>query len=207
MLKPETMNELLDTLPDLAVQYGLNLLGAIATLLVGYLLTQLVTRLVKRLLRRANVEATLVSFVSHLLYYLLLIFVIAAALNTLGIATASLVAVLGAAGLAIGLALQGSLANFAAGVLIVIFRPYKVGDFVAISGETGYVRRVEMLYTTLTTVDNKAVIVPNAAATNSTIVNFSANDHIRLDIVLVSVTGMTSAKRSKLSWMSWRNIL
>ncbi|MCB0000601.1 MAG: mechanosensitive ion channel, partial [Anaerolineales bacterium] len=175
--------EFWNTIVDLAVRYGLSVLGAAATLVIGYVLARLLTGLVKRLLERAKVEATLVSFATHLLYYFLLIFVAVAALNTLGVQTASLVAVLGAAGLAIGLALQGSLANFAAGVLIILFRPYKVGDFVKLNDETGYVSAVEILYTTLTTLDNKAVIVPNAAATGSTIVNYSANNHIRLDII------------------------
>lgn len=177
------MTELWNTITDLAVRYGLSILGAAATLVIGYVLARMITALAKRLLERARVEATLVSFATHLLYYFLLIFVGVAALNTLGVATASLVAVLGAAGLAVGLALQGSLANFAAGVLIILFRPYKVGDFVKLNDETGYVAAVEMLYTTLTTLDNKAVIVPNAAATGSTIINYSANNCIRLDII------------------------
>lgn len=177
------MNELWNTITDLAVRYGLSILGAAATLVIGYLLARAMTALVKRLLDRARVEATLVSFATHLLYYFLLIFVGVAALNTLGVATASLVAVLGAAGLAVGLALQGSLANFAAGVLIILFRPYKVGDFVELNDETGYVAAVEMLYTTLRTLDNKAVIVPNAAATSNTIINYSANNCVRIDLI------------------------
>jgi len=172
-----------NTFVDLVVRYGLNLLGAIVTVVVGYLLARLLTALVKRLLERGKVEATVVSFTTHLLYYFLLIFVGVAALTRLGVATASLVAVLGAAGLAIGLALQGSLANFAAGVLIIVFRPYKVGDFVKISGESGYVVAVEILYTTLRTLDNRAVIIPNAAAIGDTLVNYSANDSVRLDLI------------------------
>ena len=177
------MSDLWNTVVDLVVRYGLNLLGAIITAVVGYLLARLLTSLVKRLLERAKVEATVVSFTTHLLYYFLLIFVVVAALARLGVATASLVAVLGAAGLAIGLALQGSLANFAAGVLIILFRPYKVGDFVKISGESGYVTAVEILYTTLRTLDNRAVIIPNAAAIGSTLVNYSANASVRLDLI------------------------
>jgi small conductance mechanosensitive channel len=177
------MRELLDIITDLAVRYGLSILGAMAILVFGYVLARLITALVKRLLEQASIEATLVSFTTHLLYYFLLLFVGVAALNTLGIATASLVAVLGAAGLAVGLALQGSLSNFAAGVLIIIFRPYKVGDFVELDGKTGYVAAVEILYTILRTLDNKAVIVPNAAATGNIIVNYSANDYIRLDLI------------------------
>ncbi|MBP8000403.1 MAG: mechanosensitive ion channel [Chloroflexi bacterium] len=177
------MKAFLDTLTDLTLRYGLSIVGAFITAIVGYLLSRFITALVKGILERARVDATLVSFATHLLYYFLLIFTAVAALNRLGIATASLVAVLGAAGLAVGLALQGSLSNFAAGVLIILFRPYKVGDFVKMKGETGYVVAVEMLFTTLRTLDNRAVIIPNAAATGDTIINYSANDLVRLDLI------------------------
>ncbi len=144
------------------VVYGLKVLAAIAVLIIGRLVAKLVQKIIEKIMGRGRQEQTLISFVSHLVYAVMMAFVIIAALGQLGIQTASFVAVLGAAGLAIGLALQGSLANFAAGVLMIIFKPFKVGDYIEGGGVAGVVEEIQIFTTQLTTPDNKQVIVPNA---------------------------------------------
>jgi small conductance mechanosensitive channel len=136
------------------------------------------------MMTKAEVDDTLISFVGNLTYIALLVFVIIAAINQLGIQTTSFIAVIGAAGLAIGLALQGSLANFAAGVLMIIFRPFKVGDFVEAAGVAGVVEAVQIFTTQLKTPDNKTIIIPNASVTGGSITNFSAKDTRRVDMVI-----------------------
>ena len=131
---------------------------------------------------KSNVDETLVSFVGNLTYVALLTFVVIAAINQLGIQTTSFIAVIGAAGLAIGLALQGSLANFAAGVLLIIFRPFKAGDFIDGAGVAGTVEEIQIFTTHLKTPDNKSIIVPNAKLTGDNITNFSAKDTRRVDM-------------------------
>jgi small conductance mechanosensitive channel len=138
----------------------------------------------RKVMEQQDVDKTLISFVSNFVSMVLLIFVIIAAISALGIQTTSFIAILGAAGLAIGLALQGSLSNFAAGVLIVLFRPYKVGDWIEAAGVSGSVEEVQMLTTVLKTGDNKQVIVPNSQIMNSIITNYSANDKRRVDMTV-----------------------
>jgi small conductance mechanosensitive channel len=129
------------------------------------------------------VDETLVSFIVNLTYIVLMTFIIIAALGQLGVQTASFVAVLGAAGLAVGLALQGSLANFAAGVLMIIFKPFKVGDFIEAGGTSGVVEEIGIFTTELKSPDNKKVIIPNAKVTGDNIVNYTAKDKRRVDII------------------------
>jgi small conductance mechanosensitive channel len=131
-----------------------------------------------------NVDPTIAGFVGHLTYILLLIFFVVAAVGQLGIQTTSFIAVLGAAGLAIGLALQGSLANFAAGFLMIIFRPFKVGDYIEGAGTAGTVEQIQIFTTLLKTPDNKAVIIPNAKLTGDNIVNYSTKGARRMDMVV-----------------------
>jgi small conductance mechanosensitive channel len=131
-----------------------------------------------------EVDKILETFFCNLVYWVLMIFVIIAAINQIGVQTTSLIAVMGAAGLAIGLALQGSLANFAAGVLIVMFRPYRVGDFVEAAGIAGVVQQVQILTTVLKTGDNKQIVVPNGQIMGSIITNYSANDTRRVDMTI-----------------------
>jgi len=140
-------------------------------------------KLIKRVMIKSNVDATLVSFVRNLSYIALLAFVVIAALNQLGIQTASFIAVIGAAGLAIGLALQGSLGNFASGVLMIIFKPFKVGDYIEGGGTAGVVEKIEIFTTQLKTPDNKTVIVPNAKVTGDNIVNYTVKGTRRVDFV------------------------
>lgn len=136
------------------------------------------------MMTKSKVEETLISFVGNLTYIALLIFVIIAALNQLGFQTTSFIAIIGAAGLAIGLALQGSLANFAAGVLMIIFRPFKVGDCIEAAGVAGVVEEIEIFTTQLRSPDNKTIIIPNASVTGGSITNYSAKDIRRVDMVI-----------------------
>ncbi len=144
----------------------------------------MVTKGLRNLLQSQEVDKILESFVCNLVYWALMTFVIIAAINQIGVQTTSLIAVMGAAGLAIGLALQGSLANFAAGVLIVMFRPYRVGDFVEAAGISGVVLQVQILTTILKTGDNKQIVVPNGQIMGSIITNYSANDTRRVDMTV-----------------------
>ena len=166
------------------VSFGIKIIAAIAIFYVGRLIAKVVTNGVRKLMVAQEVDKILQSFVSNLVYALLMIFVIIAAINQLGVQTTSLIAIMGAAGLAVGLALQGSLANFASGVLIVMFRPYKVGDFVEAAGIAGSVVQVQILTTVLKTGDNKQIIVPNGQIMSSIITNFSANDTRRVELTI-----------------------
>ena len=166
------------------LDFAINLVTAIVIFYVGRLVVRILTRGMRKVLEAQNVDKTLVTFVSNLTSMVLLTVVIIAAVGALGVQTTSFIAILGAAGLAIGLALQGSLSNFAAGVLIVLFRPYKVGDWIEAAGISGSVEEVQILTTVLKTGDNKQVIVPNAQIMNSIITNYSANDTRRVDMVV-----------------------
>jgi len=168
---------------NLVVTYGMNILWAIVILLIGWWVAKLLTRFLRRALQKAEVDTSLVGFLGNLTYWAVLIFAIMAALARLGVQTTSIIAVLGAASLAVGLALQGSLANFAAGVLILLFKPYKVGDYVEIAGAAGTVTEVQIFNTIMLTPDQKTVIVPNAQATGGNIVNYSTKGTRRLDMV------------------------
>jgi small conductance mechanosensitive channel len=134
-------------------------------------------------MKRAAVDETLTRFIVKLTKIALLTFVIIAALGTLGVQTASFVAIIGAAGLAVGFALQGSLSNFASGVMLIIFRPLKVGDFVEAGGSTGVIEEISIFNTILTTIDNKKVIIPNSQITAGSIINYSAKEERRVDLV------------------------
>lgn len=177
---------LLRQLSTYLATYGIySVLAAIIMVVVGRWLAAAISRLLGRGLTRARVDQTLTAFVTHLSYNLLLIFVLIMALGRLGIDTTSLVAMLGAAGLAIGLALQGSLSNFAAGVLLVLFRPFKVGDFIEAGGASGTVQDIQILYTVLHTADNLQVTIPNDLITKGKITNYSANTTRRVDLTVV----------------------
>ena len=177
-------NEVIAMLKTTGVEFAINLVTAIAIFYFGRMVVGLLMRGLKKMMQAQDVDVTLQTFVGNLVRMVLLIFVIIAAISALGIQTTSFIAILGAAGLAIGLALQGSLSNFASGVLIVLFRPYKVGDFVEAAGISGVVEEVQILTTVLKTGDNKKVIVPNGQIMDSVITNFSANERRRVDMVV-----------------------
>ena len=178
-----SIEKIFTTLMELVVLYGVKVLAALAILLIGWIAAKVTRAIISRLLEKANIEGTLVSFVCRLSYVGLMAFVIIAALGQIGVQTTSLIAVLGAAGLAIGLALQGSLANFAAGVLMIIFKPFKKGDFVEGAGVAGVVEEIGIFTTELKSPDNKKIIVPNGKMTGENIVNYTANEMRRIDIV------------------------
>lgn len=176
--------ELSETIQTTGVELAINLVAAIVIFLVGRMVARLLTRGLRGLMQRQKADPILESFVCNLVYWALMAFVIIAAITKLGIQTASLIALIGAAGLAVGLAMQGSLANFAAGVLIVMFRPYRVGDWIEAAGISGGVEEVQILTTTLKTADNKRITVPNGQIMDSIITNYSANDTRRVDMVI-----------------------
>lgn len=169
---------------ELVTRWGLRLLAAVLLLLVGRLAAGWVRRVVREVLARADVDETLVPFVAGLGYWLTLAVVLVAVLGLVGIQTASLLAVLGAAGLAVGLALQGSLSNFSSGVMLLVFRPFSVGDFIDAAGTAGTVEAIGLFSTTLNTPDNVKIIVPNSVVYGQTIKNFAANDTRRNDMVV-----------------------
>ncbi len=166
-----------------ASEYGLKILAALLIFVIGKWAVKKLTALTKTVMEKANVDKTLVEFAESLVYFVLLMVVILAALNTLGINTTSFIAIFGAAGLAIGLALQGSLANVGAAVLIIIFRPFKVGDFVEAGGATGTVEDVNLFSTIIAPLDNRTIIVPNAAIVGGNIINYSMKPERRVDHV------------------------
>jgi len=170
-------------LNDYVVPWGINIGMAILIFIIGRMVVSAVVGVMKKLMLRAKVDEMLVGFVGSIVRWLLLLFVIVAALDQLGVDTTSMVAILGAAGLAIGLSLQSSLGNFAAGVMLIVFRPFQKGDFVDIAGTTGSVEAIGIFTTTLVTPDNKVTIVPNGAIYGSAITNFSARDTRRVDMV------------------------
>ena len=176
--------KLFGELQSTGVDFGLNLLAAIVIFYVGRLVARMLTKGVRKVMESQEVDPILVSFVTSLVQWGLMAFVIIAAITKIGVQTASLVALIGAAGLAVGLALQGSLANFAAGVLIVLFRPYRVGDYVEAAGVAGSVVQVQVLTTILRTPDNKEIIIPNGQIMSSIITNYNANETRRLDLII-----------------------
>lgn len=180
----ENLEGLLRQAPDLIMTYGLKILFAIIIFFVGKYFASLTQKLVGKLLNSRKVDSTVVSFVANLAWAIVFVFTIIATLGQIGVQTASLVAVIGAAGLAVGLALQGSLANFASGVLMVLFRPCRVGDYIEAAGIAGTVDEITIFSTKLRTPDNKVIVAPNSAIMNGTITNYSASENRRIDFLI-----------------------
>ena len=176
-------SNLLAKVYELLTVYGMRVIAAIVIFIVGRWVAKGVAKLIRRVMSKSGTDETLVKFVGSMAYIALLAFVIIAALNQLGIQTTSFIAVLGAAGLAIGLALQGSLGNFAAGILMIIFKPFKVGDFIEGAGTAGVVEEIQIFTTQLKTPDNKTIIVPNAKMTGDNITNYTVKGTRRVDFV------------------------
>jgi small conductance mechanosensitive channel len=164
--------------------YGIKIIGAIIILILGRIAAGIGRKFVKKVLEKSKTDPAVVSFVGSMIYFLILIFAVLAALAKFGIQTASFVAILGAAGFAIGFALQGSLANFAAGVLILVLRPFKVGNFIDGAGVAGTVKEIQLFTTILATPDNIKIMVPNGKLFGDTIKNFSGFDTRRVDLVI-----------------------
>lgn len=174
----------INSLVPLVIEWGLKVIGAIVVLIIGRMIAGGIRSGVRKAMTKREVDATLIPFVSSLVYYLVMAVVVIAVLSLFGIQTTSLVAVLGAAGLAVGLALQGTLSNFAAGVMLLIFRPFKVGDFVEAGGTTGVVVAVKIFSTVIKTGDNVLITVPNAQIWGGTIANYNGFDTRRIDLVI-----------------------
>lgn len=175
--------EQIDTVTAYVTEYGLKVVIALLVFIIGKWIAAFVRKASRRGMEKANVDPVLVGFLSNIVFYLLMIAVIISAVSQLGIKTTSFVAVLGAAGLAVGLAMQGSLSNFASGVLIILFRPFKVGDFVEAGGVTGVIDEIGILVTEMHTPDNRGIIVPNSQIMSAEIVNYNARETRRCDMV------------------------
>ena len=169
---------------DIGLDLGIKVATALAIFFIGKFAVHLVVSAIARLMQKQEVDKTLETFICNLVRTALMIVVIIAAIGAVGIQTTSFIAIFGAAGLAVGLALQGSLSNFASGVLIVLFRPYRVGDWIEAAGISGGVEQVQILTTILKTGDNKQIIVPNSQIMSSIITNYSANPTRRVDMVI-----------------------
>jgi small conductance mechanosensitive channel len=176
-------SNVVDRIVETVAQYGLNIIAAIVILVVGLWLAKKVKTLFVAALNKKEIDPTLVGFFAGLLHGAVVIFVAIAAISKLGVQTTSFIAVVGAAGLAVGLALQGSLSNFASGVLLIMFKPFVAGNFIKVGGELGSVVQVGILTTELNSPDNVRIIMPNSAIMNSPITNFSYNDTRRVDMV------------------------
>ena len=177
------METLLDRAKELVANYGPSVLAAVVTFIIGWIVAKVLTGVLRRVMVRSRVDDTLTSFCTNMLYMALMTLVVISAVAKLGVATTSFVAVIGAAGLAIGFALQGTLGNFAAGVMLIIFRPFKAGDYVEAAGTSGTVEELQVFATTLKTPDNKTITIPNAGITSGNIVNYSTKPIRRVDMV------------------------
>jgi small conductance mechanosensitive channel len=167
-----------------ATPYLVNLLIAIAILVVGKLVAVSIRSLIKKVMTARKIDGTIIGFVAGLVYAIIMVGVVLAALQRIGVQTTSFVAIIGAAGLAIGLALQGSLANFAAGFMLILFKPFKVGNFIEAGGTAGIVEEIDIFTTTLRTPDNRVIIVPNNSITSGAITNVNARDTRRVDLTV-----------------------
>jgi small conductance mechanosensitive channel len=169
---------------ELLIKYAVNITAAMLTLIIGFMAVGMLTGGMNRVMKARKIDNTISDFVTSMLKYGLLAFVIIAALSRVGVQTASFVAIVGAAGLAVGLALQGSLSNFAAGVLLIGFRFFKAGDYVEAGGTAGTVQSVQIFTTILMTPDNRMIVVPNSKILNDNIINYSKEKTRRLDLVI-----------------------
>lgn len=173
-----------DKVLELVQNYGLPLVWAIIIFIVGRIVARIISNTVAKMMTKGKVDETLVKFAKNMIYIALMVFVILAALGKLGIETTSFAAIIAAAGLAIGLSLQGTLGNFASGVMLILFRPFKVGDFVEAGGVSGVVEEIQIFSTKMKSGDNKEITVPNGQIVGSTITNYSAKETRRVDLVI-----------------------
>ena len=180
LLSEENMGQLMTFI----AVYGVKIVVALAIFIIGKWIAKKVTGFIGARITASNVDVTVSKFVENILYYIAMVVILIAVLGQLGVQTASFVAIIGAAGLAVGLALQGSLASFAAGVLLILFRPIKAGDFVEVAGVAGVIQEIAIFSTTLTTGDNKTIIIANASVMGSNIINYSTQATRRVDMVV-----------------------
>ncbi|WP_298418947.1 mechanosensitive ion channel domain-containing protein [uncultured Kordia sp.] len=179
-----TEKDWITQLKDIVIDYAPKIVAALVILIVGLFVINMIVRLAKRIMKKRGIDATLQKFLGNLLSWTLKILLFVVVASKLGVETTSFAAVIGAAGLAIGLALQGSLSNFAGGVLIMIFKPYKIGDLIEAQGVLGVVKEIQIFTTHLNTPTNKLAILPNGAVSNGNIVNYSAEGKLRVDHVI-----------------------
>lgn len=177
------IESIVEKLLEAVTSYGPNLVGAALILVLGWLAAKILTRVMRRALRRGSVDEILVQFLGSVVHVGAMVLVVIAALGRLGVNTTSFAAVIAAAGLAIGLAFQGSLSNLAAGVLLILFRPFRAGDYVEAGGVSGTVQEIQIFVTVLHTPDNRRIVVPNADITSAPITNYSYNETRRVDMV------------------------
>ena len=177
-------SKMIDQAPELIVNYGTQIFMALVIFIIGKWIVRLVANGLRKAMDKKEVDPTISKFVGSIVYTTLLAFIIIAALGQLGIQTASFVAIIGAAGLAVGFALQGSLSNFASGVLLILFRPIRTGDFVEAAGEAGVVEEVGIFSTIMKTGDNKTIIIPNSNVMSGNITNYSLKPTRRIDMVI-----------------------
>lgn len=178
------INQILETVTVWFTTYSIKIVAAILIFIIGKWLCRRITNLLTKIMEKNNIDVTLVKFLSSIVYYTLFIVVMIAVAGQLGINTTSFLTIIGAAGLAIALALKDSLANFASGVMLIMFRPIKIGDFVDVGGVTGTVQSIDIFNTTIHSPDNQKHIVPNASITSGVITNVTANDTRRVDLVI-----------------------
>jgi small conductance mechanosensitive channel len=176
------INQILETITVWFTTYSIKIVAAILIFIIGKWLSRRITNLLTKIMEKNNIDVTLVKFLSSIVYYTLFIVVMIAVAGQLGINTTSFLTIIGAAGLAIGLALKDSLSNLASGVMLIMFRPIKIGDFVDAGGVTGTVQSIDIFNTTIYSIDNKKHIVPNALITGDVITNVTANDTRRVDL-------------------------
>ena len=181
---------------ELVLEYSPKFVVAVVILLVGLWATSFITKASKKVMLVRNVEVTLSTFIGNLIFWTLRILLFVTVISKLGIETSSFVAVLGAAGLAIGLSLQGSLSNFAGGILIILFKPFKIGDFIEAQSVLGTVKDIKIFSTVITSPDNKQIVIPNAALSNGVITNYTANGFRRVDLI-ISVDYKTDLQLAK----------
>lgn len=177
----EKMSQMMDTY---VIPWGINIVMAIAIYIIGKFIVGILVNVFGKVMVRSKYDDMLIDFVKAIINAILMLFVIVASLDQLGVNTTSMVAILGAAGLAIGLSLQGSLQNFASGVMLLVFKPFKAGDFIDAGGEMGTVKTISIFTTMMTTPDNKQIIVPNGKIYGGNITNFSAHDTRRVDMIV-----------------------
>ena len=178
------MEKIIEVITLWATTYAIKIVAAILIFLIGKWIARKIASLFTKLMEKNNIDITLVKFLDSIMYYILLIVVIIAAAGQLGINTTSFLTIVGAAGLAIGLALKDSLSNFASGFMLIMFHPFRVGDFVKVGGISGTVKTIDIFNTTMHTPDNQKVIVPNSKITSDVITNVPANEPRRVDLVI-----------------------
>ena len=173
-----------ETIEKFILTYGVKILGALVILIIGRFIAKLISRAIRTVLLKSKVDETLIVFISNIVYAGALAFVIVAAISNVGINTTSLAAVIGAASITIGLAFQSSLSNITAGVILIILRPFKVGQFIEVGGVSGTVEKIDILITELKTLDNKKVTIPNNQILSDKVINYSAHKTRRIDLVV-----------------------